>query len=1423
MEEKIIQDSPEEFIADAGAMATLAKEQTAIVSYVPKSEAPYTMKTLIPRNMAFEVQKALNRIVKEKGNIDHYVRDGLKYISTATLWKSLAAEQVDGLGLYLKQFERGQGIIIADQTGIGKGRQAAGVIRHAVKNGYLPVFFTKSPNLFSDMYRDLTAIGLADIKPFIVNNDTKAKIKDADGNVVFTPLSATDQMELLTYSETYATESAESLAWHKKNKRSLPDPVTTPTVTITYGIDHLPTPYDMIFTTYSQVQAAHPYKRDWLAQLCKAGMEGSKKFKEVVFILDESHLAGGFESIIGTWMRTVLPHTRACCFLSATFAKYPEVMPFYGKKTAILEANKSDENLVSAMTQGGLALQEIVASNLAESGQLIRRQRSNKGIAIQYLTLDQEPQRSLHRQRVDRIITLMNAVVRFEKQYLDPILSGIHADAKRADESVKQKPKGLGVKQAPYFSRVFTIIDQMLFALKVEDVARKTIELLKQDKKVVIGFKSTMGAFLKDLNLASGDIIEASELDFVRTLLKGLDSVFNYSHTDIYGEKTRRRVLLEELPQSGIDEYNRIKEAMLSERSGLSITPIDQLIHLIQKEKKPFALGGHTDRHFKVAEITGRNQKVYFEEEEAIISSFRSDAEKSFREFNSGEYDVLLINQSGSTGASAHSSKDFKDRRQRMMIIHQFDLDINIVMQILGRVNRTGQVNLPGYIFMITDIPMEVRLLTMLKAKLKSLDANSTGSQKTSDDTFQSADFLNKYGDVVAFEWVSENKDMMEQLGYPTYYKTLDKETGQMVYERNPTKEGAIRQLTGRAGLLQVADQERLYNELLERYEHQIIIEKQQGTYDLETEFLPLDAEVKKRFLLRKGTGGTTPFGKDTVREVTIVNNLKRPFTQNEIEKRLLDILEGKDAAFLQESMRLQIEKEYPKLIESRAQKRMVTIDQLTQELEGLPKKGSAKDPVVNQKIEKDHRAIEEALIQKKNALDTYLQELEAIKVTILRFVGYWRIGDVVKVPLFGSLSEASWGIFLAVRVGKNAQNPYTPSNITFTFAVADSRKTLSFNLTPSEKDFISSIYAESSDITEEEKTMVRRDWNDIIKKASAKRENRQILTENILAVSDQIGTTSKLIKYNTKKGTIKNGILMSRSYGKEGDHKALMPISEGLERLESLAPDTLLKDHQLGITFKRIGQQYLQVYLKKKQHYKLALDPKLRRLIRKQERQPEEELADFVQNAGDMTGALLLRNAAAFLNVLDTYGIQIEGEAKELEDWELENKEDWNSRTHKSTLEFSYKLGRPYGQGSNPGAGFLNYTEADRSHPYGKVTYNRKLSDKEKYNYSLIPIFKNIEVPYLEWKNSIRNTALADDFKKGIQEAKTAPVYKAINILGYFITNHPHEDGNIEFVFGDYTPQELGKTCYEDMIGIIDPLAIVIDKLNLYFELLAA
>ena len=107
------------------------------------------------------------------------------YQTKLQLCKALSAEQTDAVALAIYNIEAlNQSVIIGDQTGIGKGRVAASIIRYAVGQGITPIFFTEKANLFSDIYRDLKAIGSDALRPFIVNSrDSKTHIKDEFGTI----------------------------------------------------------------------------------------------------------------------------------------------------------------------------------------------------------------------------------------------------------------------------------------------------------------------------------------------------------------------------------------------------------------------------------------------------------------------------------------------------------------------------------------------------------------------------------------------------------------------------------------------------------------------------------------------------------------------------------------------------------------------------------------------------------------------------------------------------------------------------------------------------------------------------------------------------------------------------------------------------------------------------------------------------------------------------------------------------------------------------------------------------------------------------------------------------------------------------------------------------------------------------------------
>ena len=119
--------------------------------YKPKSHAE-SLGTMVPKFMRSESEAALANLEKKHGSVDEFVKEELGYSTLDEMYKGLAAEQIDGVALAIDNIKNGDSIVIGDQTGIGKGRQAAAVMRYAKRHGILPIFVTEKPKLFSDMY-----------------------------------------------------------------------------------------------------------------------------------------------------------------------------------------------------------------------------------------------------------------------------------------------------------------------------------------------------------------------------------------------------------------------------------------------------------------------------------------------------------------------------------------------------------------------------------------------------------------------------------------------------------------------------------------------------------------------------------------------------------------------------------------------------------------------------------------------------------------------------------------------------------------------------------------------------------------------------------------------------------------------------------------------------------------------------------------------------------------------------------------------------------------------------------------------------------------------------------------------------------------------------------------------------------------------
>ena len=1095
--------------------------------YEPASEACVVLNTQVPDSMAFETRKAILDIKAEVGgDIDNFVRHRLKYPNKAALCKVLSAEQIDAVAMAIYNIEaRGQGMIIGDQTGIGKGRVAAGMIRYAVMQGHKPVFLTEKANLFSDIYRDLSAIGSAHFRPLIVNTkESKTDIKDEEGEVVYQAPAITEQNRIISEQK-------------------------------------VPAEYDFVVATYSQFNS--PEKKPEKPNFLRAIAEGN------IFILDEAHNSSG-SSNTGEFLQKVVAGTIGVVFLSATFAKRPDNMPIYAMKTSIADCNMSKDDLVEAITRGGVALQEVLSSQLVAEGQMVRRERSFAGVEVNYITLDQKAEE--HRAIADNITAILRDIIAFQGKHVDEQIEELDkiAVAEGKEVELREGTSQAGVDNLPYFSKVFQVINQMLFSLKADAVAERSIQRLKEGKKPVIAFASTMGSFIEGIEndnglpVSDGDTINA---DFTEVLKRGLDGILRYTEKDVDGNPIHKKFEISELPPEAQLEYHRIYDKIKSASTGITISPIDVIVKKLK------------DAGYSVAEVTGRKYELQLNTKTGkglVLSRKRINTNDAFRQFNNNEVDVLMINQSGSTGASAHAiptAKVPKEKvRQRVMIVLQAELDINTEVQKRGRINRTGQILKPIYDYVTSAIPAEKRLMMMLQKKLKSLDANTASNQKQSSKILDVPDFLNKYGDKIVKDYLIENKEVNELLDDPLYLKDSKADSGS---QENNRLEDAAHKVSGRVAVLSTKMQQEFYNDISERYSDYVEYLKQVGEYDLEVEAMNLETETIGSKVIKMGKGSDSAFGEDSNLETVRANVLKKPFSKTELENLVQESLKGREAKMVQ----LDLSEEFVRFSENAYQMELHEIETKYKDLiVAIPQEKGMQKILAKQgesafalACAERRKEIETAWLSKN---DQTKRVYENRKQYLMKMFGFFYVGRSLKYPVetYNNGNELVPAIFLGFTIDSKKKNPYSPSSIKLRFAIANSSKYLAIPASYSED--IMAIIGASIDVEEHSFTILLNSWEEYTKQNNVDRRIRHIITGNLLqAFSDFKG---KLVSYTTSDGQTKKGILMPENWNptEQVQDKVVVPILKALPLIKSLTSHSSIVTNN-GLSFFRYGDYY--------------------------------------------------------------------------------------------------------------------------------------------------------------------------------------------------------------------------------------------------------
>ncbi len=1298
-------------------------ETTLNGDYVPAAELKngFFMNLLTPDAQDEYVKVAKQKLIKAVGNVAEFVAERCQY-SLNELKEVLSLEQIDSIAFAIYNSEvRKQGFIVGDMTGVGKGRIAAVFLRYAMVHGYKPVFFTASDELFVDLYRDLKNTHNLKFKPFIINEnvdvtdpDTKKVIFERPTNLERKEALRTRRLPegydfaLCTYQQLGDCVSYKGLNLVRNENKSAKNNLIK----------------ELCANSYIVCDESHTVGGNWARVPIK---DNSTNTIDKYITKIQGYRAWVF-------FAQILPLVRGIVYLSATFAKRPDNMPNYAINTCLSDV-MSAQRISNLFRIGGVAVQEIVSAALVEYGQMLRREHRNEGVNTDIITINAEgtdkygvtDQSARHRAIYTKLIYIMNKIRKFELDYLEPYFAKKYPPIKVRKKDIDVPMTRYRVRRMSMFNFIFDLLDGFIFSLKAEDIAERAIKHLKEGKKVVIGFSNTFESLYRvpdtseddddddddengenEDNLGKIDVKVGTKkkwvfppentyferTDFVAKFRNIFDNLTRFTLITVVKKKGEKRTEatnrsygnladdmseLENFKEGAIEAYEDIKNTIRNASIGVTFSPIDVIKKRIES----------TEEHFKVAESTGRKYYIEYTDTNCVKGVFKkkpeTDVSQCYDDFNNNKADVLLINATGSTGKSAHAVPTPKvpesEVKQRIMLIGQTESDINVEVQKRGRINRTGQVKLPAYEYIFSDIPCERKMAMMTRRKLKSLMSNTSSDQNANEDLADVDDFDNIYG-----EWaVDKYLDMLRRQA-----DDFDVHSREILRFLGDMSSDIVKRLFSRMQALPIEDQEEIWDFVTNEYNRLVADAKIEGSYFLECQEKQFDAKLIDEYCLYEGDNensrltASTFIGhydiksqkqltsekdlkKDDETSKNILKNIKKGY-ENELAN-----LDGRKAIALGNA-KTRLDEQISKLQEKVATKQQ-KYDIMYDDDDVSPEKLKA--------AKEELKALKEELKEKQGNYDKVLKEQEnEIKEEYAKKTAevsdkFKRLSTAVENFNIGSVFEDGKGIYYLVTditaplvneqpmwnegedvlVNRTPDLFSSPSNIIVTFVSTDATvgNSLVRNLAPEGLQFLEDTIIKGC------KKSTLKKWEEFIR-SSKFREKVYIVTGNIIRVINGINKGT-IIKFTKADGTSEVGFLVKM---RKNERTGLMELPDtfdgvqvNIEGNEPKIKSALAQGGTFELVCDQVEYGECSIYGERKEEndmqYILKMSSKHNDILGLKSDYISGDYFHTVENLDNVLMQLVYLNYKIKLpfNLLSQYGLTLRSEKFKMQDWQ--------------------------------------------------------------------------------------------------------------------------------------------------------------------------
>lgn len=816
-----------------------------------------------PRNIAQRTRKALLAIQEKVGPLDQFLLTKLGIPDQATLDRYFDPVQKDTLVLAINQIDQRSGIIVGHQTGVGKGRIAAALMGYALRNGSIPVFFTKSDNLFGDMFsRDCPDVG-CDARPFIMN--ANYEVTDDASNRLFKSPGGQARSRIIN--------------------------------------GDLPPAFNSVWYTYSQIQneKQDAAKRAFLLRLAEQ--------KKILLVLDESHTASGETSITGMFIRELIDKAHGVVCLSATWSKRTDTMAMYSQFTDIMRSGIEANTVLEVIKRGGIPMLEWLSESLAELGQYVRAELDYSGVKIKFKV---DSSKELEDTKmVDGITQHIRSILA-----LDQMMEGMWDRMKLAVKQggVEIRIGGGDIKgvskfepsldHARFSSIVHNVVNQMLMAAKAGRMVDGAVAALEAGQKPALmcqfTMDSTIGHFVGSGAWKIGDMVSP---DFSDVLIKSLEGLLRYKIRTGTGKNDWKYDTLpvSQLPPHIRAIYQGLYEEIKKNKLGIPAMPIDYLKQELMKRTYKDPVTKQTKK-ISVGEITGRKYTIDTTTNRPILRE-RSNREiknkrGTINDWNLGVTDVLVYNIAGAEGWSGHARDDYKDKdgrwirpdkRQRHLLIWQAPFDIQKVIQGFGRVFRKGQRSTPEYTYTALAIPTEIRPLGVLMRKLKSMNAFTSADEKSAMSIKEAVDFFNQYGNNVVEEFLRNNPAVNAALRDPLGMAAESPSNSPRLTGKKSESVIGKEAMTasGRAAIAPVAVQSDFFDQVIATYKNLIEELTRAGQNPLSTMHYKLNAKTLSKDTIYRGTDESNPFKSSLFLNNVEMDPIEKPLAKKIVQDQI--------------------------------------------------------------------------------------------------------------------------------------------------------------------------------------------------------------------------------------------------------------------------------------------------------------------------------------------------------------------------------------------------------------------------------------------------------------------------------------------------------------------------------------------------------